>query len=262
MKMKINLFISVIIAFIKAIITDTKAAYASFKTKKAAAKEDKKAIMQAETDFIFDTMKIFLPRVILPLVVIVSLICFIKMYFTYIVFVGFLVYCSVNWLKEQEQKEQLKQIQLICTQYDRLKDFIFDSLRDLAKSYLPAEMPMEPDKIAYNGKYIAYFNYFFYAFQLTKLNPDKVEAEKIKFAEIVLQQKISQKLHKLDTDNPNFGAYYKDMPLFKLDAITDMGSYFLIQIGVVNTPTIYDYFKRKDEQSNESPETDAFDEDF
>ncbi len=230
--------LKIIFTFLMTLVTDTRKAINTYASSVKVEKVDKQDKETALDDFMYDLMKIWGLRALLPITLLIALVYLIKVYIVYICIAVFVLF----WIFEASHKQTDTQSNM--EKYIFTRDFIFKPLYNL-KDYLPVQAPQAVTDIVHIPEIINFGRYSLFAYKLIKTNPDQTDDDRISFAEKILQANIIQKLDLYEAEHQDRSTYAKDLRTLTVADITDFGTYYLILIAYIDNPYIYKYVKNK-----------------
>jgi hypothetical protein len=131
--------------------------------------------------------------------------------------------------------------------YCQTAEVAFEPFKNVSES-IDAKRPVSVQDTTLSEWKLLMGNFYLMKFRLRKKSPTEVEEEAISFAKVSLQRDLIDALCRF-----GFQVYWNGMPMLMLDDIKDMGHYFLITVGFVNNPNVYNYFRNKNKPQSATP---------
>ena len=239
-----------------------KEALKTYGEQKNLASVDKSTLANARLALVVVIFANCMLRVMLPLTLVILMIVGLLKIFIPLLAIGALIYIYINHLKNEKERSISTMQQLKIQRYEFTANFSFESFRSLV-SWLPIKTPQAVRDTFYNPHYIFQGVHEFMAFKLLKLSPDKVEDEKLIYAQKMLTSLLEPKLFEEYNKNPNGHYTYKGVPSLYVVRIEDKGDHLLLQIAFIDNDQIYYYLTNQYQTTihRDSP-TSPSDEDF
>lgn len=248
--------------FFKAFHKINKEALKTYREQKDLANGDKSTIINNRLALVIVIFANCMLRLMLPLALIILAIAEIIRIFIPLLVIGALICISIMHQKGEKERSiaimQWSKIQ--C--YEIIADFAFDSFRSLV-SWLPIKTPQAVRDTFHNPHFILQGVHEFMEFKLLKLSADKVDDEKLIFAQKMLSSLLEAKLFEEHNKNPNGHYTYKGVPSLFVVGIEDKGDHLLIQIAFIDNDQIYNYLTHQNQTTiHRDSHTSPSDEDF
>lgn len=236
-----------IIAYFKALITDTKKVVNSSNDKGRVA---------------INLVKIWAVKVLLPALLVVSVIILIKTYAIYIVLAIFGFSLLVMHFNEREAEQAFWEAEKLENCYSFVGHFIYSSVVNLT-AYLPVQSPQDVFSIAHNPSTIDYGNCFVYAYRLLKSTPETIDKDKLSFAAKIFRSLLTTELDRFENEHEDGLTYAGKLRRIELDEIVDMGSYILFKVAYVDNTALHNYlFNKLNPKAKKTSAATTYDEDF
>lgn len=256
-------FLCLLINFFKTFVTTHREAHQEYQ-KQIASTKDKSKINDAKIAFAIVIVANLIARILLPLSLIALLILGLVKYFISILAVGFVAYLVHSRFSETKQKEATQQQQYNEAEYRHIAEFIFNPLENL-EAWLAVKKPQTVTEI-YCSPYANLRNGTkILTFAILKKSQEKIEEDKLSYAEKMLDHLLRAKLQKMQQEDLNGVYFFNGLPCLVANEIEDLGEKIMITILVINNQQAYNYYKHKITMNHQQPQKaqiQPFDEDF